>query len=93
MVSRVYLEDAREVDVDRFGAFDAVASLGAFEHFCSPEDYEAGNQEQIYRDLFANVSGLLPPGGRFYLQTMVWGRNMIPESQIDIAATARSSAP
>src|ERR1700748_1481726 len=33
----VYLHDAREVDRARFGAFDAVASLGAFEHFCSPE--------------------------------------------------------
>jgi cyclopropane-fatty-acyl-phospholipid synthase len=80
----VYLEDAREVDRARFGTFDAVASLGAFEHFCSPEDYEAGQQEEIYRDLFARVSGLLPPGGRFYLQTMVWGRNMIPTSEIDL---------
>ena len=80
----VYLEDAREVDRERFGSFDAVASLGAFEHFCSPEDYEAGRQEEIYRDLFARVSSLLPPGGRFYLQTMVWGRNMIPASEIDM---------
>jgi cyclopropane-fatty-acyl-phospholipid synthase len=80
----VYLEDAREVDVERFGSFDAVASLGAFEHFCSPEEYEAGVQEQIYRDLFAHVAELLPPGGRFYLQTMVWGRNMIPASEIDM---------
>ena len=31
----VYLEDAREIDRARFGSFDAVASLGAFEHFCS----------------------------------------------------------
>jgi cyclopropane-fatty-acyl-phospholipid synthase len=82
----VHLEDARQIDRARFGAFDAVASLGAFEHFCSPEDYEAGRQEEIYRDLFARVSGLLPPGGRFYLQTMVFGRNMIPASQIDLEA-------
>ena len=74
----VYLEDAREVDRERFGTFDAVASLGAFEHFCSPEDYHAGRQEEIYRDLFARVASVLPPGGRFYLQTMVFGRNMIP---------------
>ena len=66
--------------------FDAVASLGAFEHFCSPEDYEAGRQEEIYRDLFARVSSLLPPGGRFYLQTMVFGRNMIPASRLDMEA-------
>jgi cyclopropane-fatty-acyl-phospholipid synthase len=80
----VYLEDAREVDSERFGNFDAVASLGAFEHFCSPEDYEEGRQEEIYRDLFARVSHMLPPGGRFYLQTMVWGRNMIPPAEIDM---------
>ncbi len=65
--------------------FDAVASLGAFEHFCSPDDYQAGRQEEIYRDLFARVSSLLPPGGRFYLQTMVFGPNMIPESPIDLS--------
>ena len=35
-------------------------------------------KSKIYRDLFARVSSLLPPGGRFYLQTMVFGRNMIP---------------
>ncbi len=69
----VYLEDAREIDRERFGTFDAVASLGAFEHFCSPDDYQAGRQEEIYRDLFARVSSVLPPGGRFYLQTMVFG--------------------
>ncbi|MEA2211377.1 MAG: cyclopropane-fatty-acyl-phospholipid synthase [Solirubrobacteraceae bacterium] len=82
----VYLEDAREIDRERFGRFDAVASLGAFEHFCSPEDYQAGRQEEIYRDLFARVSSMLPPGGRFYLQTMVFGDNMIPSHRIDLDA-------
>src|SRR5258708_18769082 len=32
----VHLRDAREVTRESFGPFDAVASLGAFEHFCSP---------------------------------------------------------
>lgn len=82
----VHLHDAREVTRERFGAFDAVASLGAFEHFCSPEDFEAGRQEEIYRCLFARVAGLLPDAGRFYLQTMVFGRNMIPREQIDMDA-------
>jgi cyclopropane-fatty-acyl-phospholipid synthase len=82
----VYLEDAREIGPERFGTFDAVASLGAFAHFCSPEDYQAGRQEEIYRDLFARVSNVLPPRGRFYLQTMVFGRNMIPSSRIDFEA-------
>jgi cyclopropane-fatty-acyl-phospholipid synthase len=82
----VYHEDARQIDRERFGTFDAVASLGAFEHFCSPADYQAGRQEEIYRDLFARVAGVLPPGGRFYLQTMVFGHNMIPASRIDFSA-------
>jgi cyclopropane-fatty-acyl-phospholipid synthase len=82
----VYLEDARRIGRERFGTFDAVASLGAFEHFCSPADYQAGRQDEIYRDLFARVANVLPSGGRFYLQTMVFGRKMIPASQIDLEA-------
>lgn len=82
----VYLHDAREVTRERFGVFDAVASLGAFEHFCAPEDFQAGRQGEIYRDLFARVASLLPDAGRLYLQTMVFGRNMLPAEQIDIEA-------
>src|SRR5947199_1840248 len=88
----VHLRDAREVRRETFGPFDAVVSLGAFEHFCSPDDYEAGRQEDIYRGLFANVAGLLPDKGRFYLQTMVFGRNMIPIDQIDRTARRDSDA-
>lgn len=80
----VHLLDAREIDRDRFGTFDAVASLGAFEHFCSPEDYAAGRQEEVYRRLFTRVAELLPVGSRFYLQTMVYGANMIPVEQLDL---------
>jgi cyclopropane-fatty-acyl-phospholipid synthase len=82
----VHLQDARTVDRERFGRFDAVASLGAFEHFCSPEDYEAGRQDDVYSELFGRVADLLPAGGRFYLQTMVFGRNMIPPDRIDMEA-------
>jgi cyclopropane-fatty-acyl-phospholipid synthase len=71
---------------DSFGPFDAVASLGAFEHFCSPDDYRAGRQEEIYRDVFARIASLLPGEGRFYLQTMVFGRNMIAPQAIDVDA-------
>src|ERR671926_118599 len=52
----VHLHDAREVTRESFGPFDAVASLGAFEHFCSAEEYRAGRQEEIYRGLFARVA-------------------------------------
>jgi cyclopropane-fatty-acyl-phospholipid synthase len=88
----VHLHDARRVTCETFGPFDAVASLGAFEHFCSPADYEAGRQEEIYRALFANVAGLLRDTGRFYLQTMVFGPNMIPVDQIDRSAPRDSDA-
>jgi cyclopropane-fatty-acyl-phospholipid synthase len=88
----VHLYDARQVTPDSFGAFDAVASLGAFEHFCSPEEHRAGRQEQLYREVFARIASLLPNGGRFYLQTMVFGRNMIPLDQIDIDAPRASNA-
>jgi len=74
----VHLSDAREIGPERFGVFDAVASLGAFEHFCSPEDYRAGRQDEVYRSLFARLASLLGAGERLYLQTMVYGRNMIP---------------
>jgi cyclopropane-fatty-acyl-phospholipid synthase len=88
----VHLRDAREVTRESFGPFDAVASLGAFEHFCSPEEYRAGRQDDIYRGLFARVASLLPEEGRFYLQTMVFGRNMIPVDRIDIHAPRGSDA-
>jgi cyclopropane-fatty-acyl-phospholipid synthase len=87
-----HLVDARAVTRDTFGDFDAVVSLGAFEHFCSPDEYAAGEQEEIYRRLFANVATVLPDQGRFYLQTMVFGRNMIPIDEVDIDAPRDSDA-
>jgi cyclopropane-fatty-acyl-phospholipid synthase len=88
----VHLQDAREVTHDSFGPFDAVASLGAFEHFCSPEEQRAGRQEDVYRGLFARIASVLPAGGRLYLQTMVFGPNMIPLDRIDIDAPRDSDA-
>jgi cyclopropane-fatty-acyl-phospholipid synthase len=88
----VHIRDARTVDVDAFGPFDAVASLGAFEHFCSVDDYEAGRQDEVYRDLFAHWATVLPPGGRLYVQTMVFGRHMIPREEVSIDAPRDSDA-
>ncbi|HEX4633157.1 MAG TPA: class I SAM-dependent methyltransferase [Gemmatimonadales bacterium] len=82
----VHVMDCRNVDRDAFGGFDAVASVGGFEHFCSEAEYRAGRQEDIYRDLFRRVATLLPNRGRFYLQTMVFGRNMIPANQVSVHA-------
>jgi cyclopropane-fatty-acyl-phospholipid synthase len=88
----VHLRDARQVSAEIFGRFDAAASLGAFEHFCSPAEHRAGHQEEIYRAFFERVAGVLPDGGRFYLQTMVFGRNMIPAAQISTRAPRDSDA-
>jgi cyclopropane-fatty-acyl-phospholipid synthase len=88
----VHLSDGRQVTRASFGRFDAVASLGAFEHFCSPADQRAGRQDAIYRELFARVASLLPERGRLYLQTMVFGANMIPLDQVDINAPRHTDA-
>jgi cyclopropane-fatty-acyl-phospholipid synthase len=86
------IADARTVSREDLGAFDAVASLGAFEHFCSPEDYEAGRQDDVYRTLFARIADLVPAGERVYLQTMVFGRNMIDTGEVSIDAPRDSDA-
>jgi cyclopropane-fatty-acyl-phospholipid synthase len=86
------LLDCRTVTPEILGRFDGVVSLGAFEHFCSVEEWQAGRQEEIYRALFASVHDLLPVGGRFFLQTMVFGRNMIPYERIDVSAPPDSDA-
>jgi cyclopropane-fatty-acyl-phospholipid synthase len=88
----VHLHDARQVTGESFGSFDAVASLGAFEHFCSPDDHLAGRQEELYRGLFARIASMLPDKGRFFVQTMVFGRNVIPIDRIDIHAPRESDA-
>jgi cyclopropane-fatty-acyl-phospholipid synthase len=88
----VHIHDARSVTRETFGPFDAVASLGAFEHFCSPQDHAAGVQEEIYSRLFEHAAGLLPHGGRFYLQTMVFGANRVPLEQISTRAPRGSDA-
>jgi cyclopropane-fatty-acyl-phospholipid synthase len=82
----VYIKDVRYVTPRDFGIFDAVVSVGAFEHFCSLEEYKEGKQQVIYRNFFKTVADLLPSGGRFYLQTMAFGKNMISDEAIDINA-------
>lgn len=88
----VYIKNCLEVKPEDYGNFDAVTSLGAFEHFCSVEQYKAGKQEEVYRGFFKTVHDLLPPGGRLYLQTMVFSKNMIDYEDIDINADKDSAA-
>jgi cyclopropane-fatty-acyl-phospholipid synthase len=82
----VHLADARAIARDDFGGFDAVASLGAFEHFCSFEQYLAGEQERVYSDLFGRIADLIGERGRLYLQTMVFGRKMIDPERASLDA-------
>ena len=88
----VYIKDIRTVKPEDFGTFDAIVSVGAFEHFCSLEEYKAGKQEKIYRDFFETVYNLLPSGGRFYLQTMTFTKNMIDPDAMDLYADKQSDA-
>jgi cyclopropane-fatty-acyl-phospholipid synthase len=88
----VYIKDVRTVKPEDFGSFDAIVSVGAFEHFCSLEEYQAGKQEEVYKSFFETVSDLLPRGGRFYLQTMSFSKNMIDPNQMDLNADKNSDA-
>ncbi|MDZ7694616.1 MAG: hypothetical protein U5K69_26435 [Balneolaceae bacterium] len=56
------------------------------------EEYKAGKQEEVYRRFFRTVYDLLPTGGRLYLQTMVFSKNMIDYEEIDINAEKSSDA-
>ena len=88
----VYIKDVRTVKPEDFGTFDAIVSVGAFEHFCSLEEYKAGKQEEVYKNFFETVYNLLPPGGRFYLQTMCFSKNMIDPDKMDLNADKNSGA-
>lgn len=88
----VYIKDVRTVKPSDFGTFDSIVSVGAFEHFCSLEEYREGKQETIYRNFFETVYNLLPSGGRFFLQTMVFTDKMPAPEIMDIHADKNSDA-
>ena len=88
----MFIKDCRTITPNDFGTFDAVVSVGAFEHFCSLEEYLEGKQEKVYGDFFNTVAALLPTGGRFFLQTMTFAENMIPPEELDINADKKSAA-
>ncbi|HJZ39416.1 MAG TPA: class I SAM-dependent methyltransferase [Bacteroidales bacterium] len=88
----VLVKDCRYVKPEDFGIFDAITCIGGLEHFCSIEEWKAEKQEKIYRDFFRFLYNLLPAGGRFYMQTMVFSKNMIAYEDFDIHAK-KGSAP
>ena len=87
----VYLQDWKAITVDTFGKFDGIVSVGAFEHFCSVEEYLAGKQDSVYEQFFRLCHELLPEGGRLYLQTMMWGKNAPPYERISLEAEKGSN--
>jgi len=88
----VMVKDCRYVKPEDFGTFDAITCIGGLEHFCSVEEWQAGNQEKVYRDFFDTIYELLPVGGRYYMQTMVFSKNMLPFEEIDINAEKGSAS-
>jgi cyclopropane-fatty-acyl-phospholipid synthase len=88
----VLVQDCRYVKPDDYGMFDAITCIGGLEHFCSVEEWKAGKQEKIYRDFFLTLYDLLPLGGRFYMQTMTFSKNMIDYEDFDIHAEKGSAA-
>src|SRR5579883_3329207 len=87
----VHLMDWKSIDSTTFGLFDGIVSVGAFEHFCSVEEYLAGTQERVYESFFERCRLLLPAGGRLYLQTMTWGRNAPAYDDISLSARKGSN--
>lgn len=69
----VRFQDWKDADAQSYGEFDGIVSIGAFEHFCSPQEYRDGGQERIYQQFFVFCHQLLKEGRRLFLQTMTWG--------------------
>ncbi|PTM10364.1 MAG: SAM-dependent methyltransferase [Bacteroidetes bacterium] len=88
----VIVKDCRAVKPDDFGTFDSIVCIGGLEHFCSVEKWKEGNQEKVYSDFFKTLYDLLPVGGRFYMQTMTFSKNMIPFEELDVNAEKGSAA-
>jgi cyclopropane-fatty-acyl-phospholipid synthase len=88
----VLVKDCRYVKPDDFGMFDAIVCVGGLEHFCSVEEWKEGKQGKVYHDFFQTIYNLLPIGGRFYMQTMTFSKNMIKFEEFDINAK-KGTAP
>ena len=86
----VHVMDCRYIKPDTFGTFDAITCIGGLEHFCSIEEYKAGKQDEVYDHFFKGLNDLLPKGGRFYMQTMVFDKNMMPLEEVSVDADRNS---
>jgi cyclopropane-fatty-acyl-phospholipid synthase len=88
----VIVKDCRYIKPEDYGMFDSITCIGGMEHFCSVEEWQEGKQEKVYRDFFETIYNLLPSGGRFYMQTMTFSKNMIDFDELDVNAEKGSIA-
>jgi cyclopropane-fatty-acyl-phospholipid synthase len=54
--------------------YDALISIGMFEHVCTPEQIRSGACKAIYQDYFRRAWRWTKPGSYFGLQTVIGGR-------------------
>jgi cyclopropane-fatty-acyl-phospholipid synthase len=66
--------------------YDAVVSIGAFEHFARPE-WDDEQQLAAYRAFFARCHGWLRPGGWLSLQTIAYGA--VDRTQLRMSSQVR----
>ncbi|MFN0088611.1 MAG: class I SAM-dependent methyltransferase [Blastocatellia bacterium] len=62
--------------------FDAVISIGMFEHIATPEQVRGGENVRIYRDYFRRVWEWTTPGARFGLQSVIGA--LLPRKREDV---------
>ncbi len=84
------LQDYKLLGKSDLGNFDAIISVGAFEHFCSPTEKQEGFQEDVYRDFFRICAEHLAPGGGLFLQTMTWGKTVPDYNKLSLDAPKNS---
>lgn len=82
----VHCMDMRDVKPETFGMFDAATAFGSFDHVLSYEEFLEGKEHEVYNRYFYNVAQLIPVGNYFYMQTMTFGRKIIPRETWDINA-------
>jgi cyclopropane-fatty-acyl-phospholipid synthase len=62
--------------------FDAIISIGMFEHIATPEEARSGKHVEIYRDYFRRAWQWTRPGSCFGLQSVIGG--LIPRKAADL---------
>lgn len=80
-----YLQDWKNANY-KYGKFDGIVSIGAFEHFCSVEEYKESKQKEIYDQFFRYCYDSLQNDGKLFLQTMTWGYKVPELSEINMSS-------